>query len=159
LVLPTSANSITSKHCIMRRNHYAIVLAVLFCMVFIACNHYDRSRSLRAYFFNSSNADHNYHLYINGRDEGRLPYQPRMLKVNRRTVPHAREALYIKLPSGRYSIKVKDETGETVYSEKFKLRLSANSVSVSSNTWHERRARTKQETGNGTLVKQIYFED
>ena len=143
----------------MRRNHYAIVLAVLFCMVFIACNHYDRSRSLRAYFFNSSNATHNYHLYINGRDEGRLPYQPRMLSIHAHNTPAASEALYIKLPSGRYSIKVKDETGETVYNEKFKLRLSAGSVSISSDTWHERRARTKQETGHGTLVKQIYFED
>lgn len=137
----------------MQRLNYRLILfiAVLF---FVSCDHYYDSRIVRTCFWTSSAPNSPHHLYINGRDKGVIPYSL--------TVPRADERnrlLAVNLHRGRFRIEVKDASGNTVYNERFRLKLGRHSTTVQTNTDDEEHGRSKLQHRGKILVKEIYFDE
>ena len=130
-----------------------IILICFFVVaVFTQCRHY--YGSWQVYFWKSSPQSSVSYLYINDEYKGELPY--------RRTAPECDDAslknvtLYVKLKSGSYDISVKDERGNTKFTEKLTIKRGSGNVTIS--TSQERKNMGSRNVSHSDcLVHEIFY--
>jgi hypothetical protein len=135
----------------MKRLSYGLlIIAVLFA---VSCDRYDRSRTMVTCFWTSSAPDTKHHLYVNGKDKGVIPYSLTVPRNNERN-----KMLALNLRSGKFKLQVKDGRGNTVYEERFRLKLSRNGTTIQS-SGDDDRGGSKLHNKGKLLLKEIYFDE
>ena len=120
--------------------------------MFSSCDHF--SKGYNTYFWTSSNTGHVYHLYIDDKDRGELPYLKEAPFCSDNS--SKQHALYLPLPSGSYDVEVKDEAGNVKYAERLFFKRTAGSTTISATTnWKGVGARGTSH--DDCLIREIYL--
>jgi hypothetical protein len=135
----------------MKKVHLIIYITVCM-MTFSSCDHF--TKGFNTYFWTSSNRGHHYHLYIDSKDRGPLPYLEHAPLCNDATTRS--RTLYLPLPSGRYDIEVRDESGNVKYDEKLFIKRTVSGTTISATTnWKGSGARAS--CNDDCLIREIFL--
>jgi|GEM_PF-798754 len=93
-------------------------------------------------------------LYIDGESKGGLPYLEKAPDCGNDT--SRLDALKIFLPSGRYSIEVKDAEGNHLFSEKLNIWKRGGSVSLGSTQSTQDGGARRTFKGN-CLIEELFY--
>lgn len=104
----------------------AITLTILVILLFTQC-HYHHHYGFKTYFWTSSATAKNESLYINGRHIGELPL---LDEAPNNDNGLKQEALFVRLPTGRYSIVIRGEDGEVKFRQTLKLHIGGGNSSI-----------------------------
>ena len=130
-----------------------LVFYITVCMLLLSsCD--PLTKGFNAYFWTSSNTGRNYHLYIDDKDKGILPYLQDAPFCNDSS--SRQKALYLSLPSGYYDLEVKDEGGNVKYAERLFVKRTSGSSTISATTnWKGAGARGTSH--DDCLIREIYL--
>ncbi|HEY9257958.1 hypothetical protein [Chitinophaga sp.] len=85
--------------------------------------------TMRAYFWTRQQGDSPYYLYINDSLRGILPYQSKAPK--RGDADLDKKTCFVRLTSSTHIIEVRDQQGNVLLWEKYKLKKGRNNISLS----------------------------
>ena len=130
-----------------------LISYIAVCMILLSsCDHF--TKGFNTYFWTSSNTGHVYHLYIDDKDRGVLPYLKNAPFCNDKSSKH--QALYLPLASGSYDLEVKDESGNVKYAERLFIKRTVGSTTISATTnWKGVGARGTNQ--DDCLIREIYL--
>lgn len=104
----------------------AIPAAILVIVLFTQC-HRHHHYGFKTYFWTSSATAENESLYINGKYLGELPLLNETPSDDNGL---KQEALFVRLPSGKYRIIVRDEDGDIKFRQTIKLHIGGGDKSI-----------------------------
>jgi hypothetical protein len=134
----------------MRKINLTICIWCIF--LFSSCDHF--TQGFNTYFWTSSNTAAKYHLYIDNKDRGILPYLDQAPVCDNEPLKH--KALYLPLPSGSYDLEVKDEKGNVQYAEVLFIKRTLGSTIIKATTdWKDAGARSTNK--DDCLIREIFL--
>ncbi|PSL48370.1 hypothetical protein CLV51_1021237 [Chitinophaga niastensis] len=110
--------------------------------------------TMKTYFWTHTHPDSTYYLYINDTYKGVLPYQDNAPTCG--TAALQQQTLFIPLPSGTYSIEVKDKQGNVKLLETYKLHMSRGNISLSLTTKMPSVGNKRTASGDCD-IEELYF--
>lgn len=129
------------------------LLFVLCFVVFIGCQ--QKQGGFQTYFWCSTETAAEQYLYIDGEEQGVLPYLPVAPVCENDFLKQ--QALSVFLPSGKYEIAIRDAKGKLQYEEVLKLKRRLGSTSIgSSENW--RGVGSRRTFQNDCLIEEIRYE-
>ena len=130
-----------------------IFFAVSIVVIFSQCRIY--YGKWKVYFWTSTSTTSASYLYIDDVYKGELPYLREAPECGNES--SRKNALYVKLESGKYDIKVKDKSGNTTFTEKLTIKRSRGSVTIATSR-DEKTGGSRNVSEGDCLAHEIYFE-
>lgn len=132
----------------------------LFCLLAstVLLTQCESPKPFHAWFWTSKQYYKPYLLYINDSLRGPLPYLPTAPACENDSSKE--KALYALMPSGRYTISIKDSAGNIVFKDKWELKLSENhkSISIQQNKKYEYSgAKLSSEGTQDCLLIELFY--
>jgi hypothetical protein len=130
-----------------------ILFACLGLLLLCSCRRF-ATQGFNTYFWTST-SDTKVFLYIDGHEEGELPYLPKAPDCDEEESKQA--ALRVYLPSGSYDVQLRNDKREILFAEILKIRRSGGDVSIGTTSTGDDDGGSRRTFKDSCLIEELFY--